>query len=156
MRKLASIALASTLVATFATAQKLQPKAGAPGSPVRIIRSNDQSDHIIAAARRITREDAIKLVQQGRAVYVDVRSKESFDKGHIKGAINLPGSVIVSRVNDIPAGKMAITYCACVEEHSAAVAVVKLNQAGFRNAAALVGGWDDWIAKRLPVEKTGK
>ena len=154
MRKLASIALASTLVATFATAQKLQPKPGTPGSPVRITRSSNEMDHIIAAARRITREDAAKLVQQGRAVYVDVRSKEMFDKGHIRGAISIPGSVIVSRVADIPAGKMAITYCACVEQHSAAVAVVKLNQAGFRSAAALVGGWDEWIAKKLPIEKS--
>ena len=156
MRKIATLALATALATTAVSAQKLPTKAGAPGSPVRIVRSNNQMDHIIAAARRISRDDAMKLVQQGRAVYVDVRSKESFDKSHIKGAINLPGSQIVSRVNELPAGKLAITYCACVEEHSAAVAVVKLNQAGFRNVAALVGGYDEWIAKKLPVEKTGK
>ena len=154
MKKTAIIALALGLVAGIAGAQKLPPKPGESGSPVRITRSNNQEDHIIAAARRITRADADKLVKEGKAVYVDVRSKETYDKGHIKGAISLPGSQIVGRMNEIPNGKMAITYCACVEEHTAAVAVVKLNRAGNRNVAALVGGWNEWIEKNLPIEKS--
>jgi rhodanese-related sulfurtransferase len=155
MKKTTTLALAFGLVvAGGAFAQKLPPKPGATGSPVRMTRSANQEDHIIAAARRITRNDAEKLVKEGKAVYVDVRSKDTFDKGHIKGAISLPGSQIVSRMSEIPPGKMAITYCACVEEHTAAVAVVRLNRAGNRNVAALVGGWNEWIEKGLPIEKS--
>ena len=154
MKKTATLALALGLVAGAAVAQKLPPKPGAPGSPVRITRSANQEDHIIAAARRITRNDAEKLVREGKAVYVDVRSKETYDKGHIKGAISLPGSQIVGRMNEIPPGKMAITYCACVEEHTAAVAVVRLNRAGNRNVAALVGGYNEWIEKGMPTERS--
>ena len=154
MKRIAILTLALGLVAGAGVAQKLPPKPGAADSPVRITRSNNQEDHIIAAARRITRADAQQLVKEGKAVYVDVRSKETYDKGHIKGAISLPGSQLIARMNEIPAGKMAITYCACVEEHTAAVAVVKLNRAGNRNVAALVGGWNEWIEKGLPIEKS--
>jgi 3-mercaptopyruvate sulfurtransferase SseA len=41
-----------------------------------------------------------------------------------------------------------------VKEHTAAVAVVNLRSAGWKNAAALAGGWDEWMALGLPTEKT--
>jgi 3-mercaptopyruvate sulfurtransferase SseA len=47
---------------------------------------------------------------------------------------------------------MIITYCACVEEHTAAAAVVDLNAHGVKNTAALLGGWNEWNANHLPVE----
>ncbi|HEU4520995.1 MAG TPA: rhodanese-like domain-containing protein [Thermoanaerobaculia bacterium] len=154
MRKTSFIAAASILItASFATAQRLPPK---PAGPVQITPSAGAatSDPSIAAARRITREEAIKLVRENKAVYVDVRSKATFDKGHIKGALSIPNSQLMSRIRELPAGKTVITYCACVKEHSAAVAVVNLNSAGWKNAAALVGGWDEWKALNLPIEAT--
>jgi 3-mercaptopyruvate sulfurtransferase SseA len=63
-------------------------------------------------ARRISREDAMKMVKQKKAVYVDVRSKESFDQGHLPGAISIPLSELPARYKDLPSGKFLITYCA--------------------------------------------
>lgn len=138
--------------ATAATAQYLPPKPSG-GSPVQVT-TQQGADPAISAAPRITREEAIKLIRENKAVYVDVRSKMSFDKGHIKGALSIPNSQLMSRIRELPAGKMAITYCACQKEHTAAVAVVNLRSAGWKNAAALVGGWDEWTALGLPTEKT--
>ncbi len=109
-----------------------------------------------ASARRIKRDEAIRLVKADKAVYVDVRSKQSYDAGHIKGALSIPGSQLAQRVRELPPGKTIITYCACVEEHSAAVAVIVLQNYGFKNAGALVGGWNEWTAKGLPTAKNGK
>ena len=64
------------------------------------------------SARRITREEAIKLVKAKKAVYVDVRPREQYDQGHIKGAISIPESEIVTGIRKIAPGKMIITYCA--------------------------------------------
>jgi rhodanese-related sulfurtransferase len=151
MRKTAFIAAATILMfATFASAQRLPPKST---GPVQITTSTGV-DPAIAAARRITREEAIKLVRQGKAVYVDVRSKMTYDKGHIKGALSIPNSQLMSRVRELPPGKTVITYCACDKEHTAAVAVVNLASVGVKNAGALVGGWDEWTAMGLPTEKT--
>ncbi|HUP46242.1 MAG TPA: rhodanese-like domain-containing protein [Thermoanaerobaculia bacterium] len=149
MRQFAFV-LASILVSTsFATAQYLPPKQ----SPVQIT-TGGTAEPAIAAARRITREEAIKLVRAGKAVYLDVRSKASYDQGHITGALSMPNSQIVGRMRELPVGKTIITYCACQKEHTAAVAVVTLNNAGRRDVAALVGGWDEWKALGLPIEKT--
>ena len=110
----------------------------------------------IDEARRITREEALKLVKENKAVFIDVRSKESFDTGHIKGALSFPNSQIISRMRELPPGKTLITYCACEKEHTAAVAVVNLAGRGHKNAAALIGGWYEWTALGLPTAKTTK
>ena len=150
-----SVVIASVIAlftTTAVTAQYLPPKSK-PNSPVQIT-TQQGVDPAISAAPRITREEAIRLIRENKAVYVDVRSKMSFDKGHIKGALSIPNSQLMSRIRELPAGKKVITYCACQKEHTAAVAVVNLNSAGWKNAAALVGGWDEWLALGLPIEKS--
>lgn len=157
-------ALAAAVVASFllaagpASAQmkpKPQPPAGAVQNPVQIHGAQVQPTPSLSSAKRITREEAQQLVKQGKAVYIDVRSTMSYASGHIKGALSLPLSQLIDRLREVPPNKMLITYCACVEEHTAAVAVIRLNQHGLKNAAALVGGWNDWKAKGLPIE-TGR
>lgn len=66
----------------------------------------------LETARRIDRDAAIKLVKQHKAVFVDVRPKDAFEWGHIKGAVNIPLDQITVRYTEIAKGKMIITYCA--------------------------------------------
>ena len=54
----------------------------------------------------------VKLVKQGKAIFVDVRPKESFAYGHIKGAVNIPEAELIGRLKEIPPGRMIVTYCA--------------------------------------------
>jgi rhodanese-related sulfurtransferase len=105
-------------------------------------------------ARRIPREAAIRMVDNGKAVFVDIRSFQKYTEGHIRGAISVPRSQLIHRLREIPPGKLIITYCACKQEHTAALAVVDLAAHGVNNAAALAGGWIEWTAARLPT-KTG-
>ena len=142
-RKLLIAALAFSLAVTGPTFAQMKKSTPAP----------KQAD-VSMSARRIGRDEAMRLVKAGKAVFVDVRSKETFDTGHIKGAISIPGSQMTARARELPQGKMVITYCACVEEHSAAVAVITLNTHGISNAAALIGGWNEWTALGLPTEKS--
>ena len=66
----------------------------------------------LEAARRITREEAIKMVKAKKAVFVDVRPKDAYDQGHIKDAINIPLGDVLTRVKEIPPKTFIITYCA--------------------------------------------
>lgn len=66
----------------------------------------------LESARRISREEAIKLIKEKKAVFVDVRGKEQYDLGHIKGAISIPLGDILTRVKEIPPKTFIITYCA--------------------------------------------
>ncbi|MDQ6802992.1 MAG: rhodanese-like domain-containing protein [Acidobacteriota bacterium] len=108
---------AAALIVTVADAQFKTPaqtqtgpgtiKITAPGATTTSAGGDDQ-----ATARRISRDDAMKMVKQKKAVYVDVRSKESFDEGHLPGAISIPLSELPARFKDLPRGKFLITYCA--------------------------------------------
>lgn len=92
-----------------------QMKAPAPSAnPLQVTTSTaaQAAGPSLESARRISRDESMKLVRANKAVYVDVRSKESFAAGHIKGALSIPGSLIVARVREIPTGKLIITYCA--------------------------------------------
>ncbi len=69
-------------------------------------------------ARRITRDEAIQMVKDGKAMWVDVRGKDQFDLEHIKGAVNYPLSDLETDLekktaeSKLPKHKFLITYCA--------------------------------------------
>jgi rhodanese-related sulfurtransferase len=134
-----------------ATAQYKPVKPNAPGSPVKM--SPGVTPDTMKAVRRITIDEAEKLVKSGKAIYVDVRSKEQYEKGHIRGAISMPHSQMVARLREIPPGRTIITYCACSAEQSSGRAVLELAAHGLKNAAALTGGWSAWNLKGLPTER---
>ena len=71
-----------------------------------------QAEAPLESAKRIERDEAIKKVKAGKAIWVDVRGKDQYDEGHIKGAISIPLSEVLVRVKELPPGKEIITYCA--------------------------------------------
>jgi rhodanese-related sulfurtransferase len=164
MRTLTAVLAVSLCTAGVATAQMKVPQVAVPRAtgPIqpgaRVVASPVlQPQQSLESAKRINREDAMKLVRQNKAVYVDVRSRASYDKGHIKGALSIPRSELMTRFKEVPPGKMIITYCACKEhEHTSAAAVLELNAHGVKNAAALIGGWNEWTAAKLPVEMASR
>ena len=114
MRSFAAVLAVSILTTGAASAQMKVPQStpNAPGQRT-IATPVAQKQMPLESARRINRDDAMKLVKNKKAVYVDVRSKDSYDAGHIKGAINIPLSELIgTRLREIPPGKMIITYCA--------------------------------------------
>ncbi|HYR29774.1 MAG TPA: rhodanese-like domain-containing protein [Thermoanaerobaculia bacterium] len=155
MNKIATAAALSLVVfAGAAGAQykpKGQPKAAAPAASPTVDVGNLQRAPQATEFRRISREDAYKLYQSGQAVFIDVRSHQSFTQGHIKGALSIPGSQLISRFGEVTPGKMVITYCACGAEESSGAAVNNLTAHGVKNAAALKGGWAEWKAAGLPM-----
>ena len=64
-------------------------------------------------APRMTLEDFKKLYDDPakRPIIIDVRSKEIFDGGHIKGAISFPEADIDTRVGELPKDKLVVAYC---------------------------------------------
>jgi len=54
--------------------------------------------------------DLVHLIQSG-AVIVDVRSKEEFASGHVKGSINIPLEQIGNNVHTLKKHKQVIVCC---------------------------------------------
>ena len=117
-------ALAMTALAAVAQAQyKQAPAPAAPpavnpnGPAVQLIPNQQapltpQPETSIDSARRIPRDEAIKMVEEHKAVWIDVRGKDQYDLAHIPGAINIPLNELPTRWKDLPVGKFLITYCA--------------------------------------------
>jgi|GEM_PF-1121815 len=61
--------------------------------------------------RRITPAEARAAVDKGKAIIIDVRGDESYNAGHIKGALSISVNDIGSRARELPRDKMIITYC---------------------------------------------
>jgi 3-mercaptopyruvate sulfurtransferase SseA len=110
-------AMAVVALGGVASAQYRTPPQGTPAIPVTPnpnvqITPVNPVEQSLESARRITREEAIKMVGAHKAVYVDVRTKDQYDIGHIKGAINIPSNEVAARMKELPKGKFIITYCA--------------------------------------------
>jgi rhodanese-related sulfurtransferase len=156
-RTILTAALAVSMMASAAVAQmKVQPRPQAkPGNQSMAVTVGGKNGATVDTAKKITIPEANKLVREGKAVFVDVRTHEQYMLGHIKGALSIPGSQLLSRLREIPPGKMIIAYCACSAEQSSGHAVTELNARGVKNAAALTGGWHAWQSASLPTA-TGK
>jgi 3-mercaptopyruvate sulfurtransferase SseA len=90
------------------------PVVAAPPQPPPPIVNTDPNE----AARRIMRDEAVKMVSEGKAVWVDVRAKDQYDLEHIKGALNYPLGDLETDLGagkaaaKLPKNKFLITYCA--------------------------------------------
>ncbi len=92
----------------------------------------------------------------GNAVLVvDVRDVDTFQSGHIPGAINVPLAEVAARADEIRRAakdRPIVTYCSCPAEHTSAEAARQLIGRGVP-ARALTGGFPAWLGKGLPIEK---
>lgn len=58
----------------------------------------------------ISLEDVSCYIQKG-AILIDVRDKFEYEKSHMKNAINIPYSNILSDIKKYPKDKVIILYC---------------------------------------------
>jgi hypothetical protein len=61
---------------------------------------------------RIGLDEARSRVAAGEAVFVDVRAEGSYDQLHIAGALWLPVQDVAGSLDELPADKLLIFYCA--------------------------------------------
>ncbi len=96
-------------------------------------------------------EDLLRRMQSNGLTVLDVRPREEYRAGHIRGARSVPVSEIESMLGEIPLDHEVIAYCRgpyCVFSDEA----VELLKARGYKAKRLEGGLPDWRAAGLPVE----
>ncbi|MGW8250135.1 MAG: rhodanese-like domain-containing protein, partial [Anaerolineales bacterium] len=59
---------------------------------------------------RVSLQDAKAAYDQDQAVFVDVRSGEEYQQGHIPGAVNIPLLDIPNRIGELNPEDWIITY----------------------------------------------
>ena len=60
---------------------------------------------------RITTAELEEQMKQGNVVIVDVRNKDMYDRGHIRGAKLIPINEVGERTKELPRDKKIVTYC---------------------------------------------
>lgn len=61
--------------------------------------------------QRVSLADSYKAYEQGSAIFVDVRSEQSYTEGHIPGSISLPADKVETQFQTLDPAKWIITYC---------------------------------------------
>jgi len=60
---------------------------------------------------RITLKETQTLLEEGKALLIDVRGSEAYDQQHATGAILFTEADIETRLNELPRDKQLILYC---------------------------------------------
>ncbi len=79
--------------------------------------------------------------------------QESYDEGHIPGAVSFPWSLQLKLPVTLPRNKTLILYCSCAHEEDSKDMAAKLAKMGYRNLKVLEGGFLRWSELKYPIEK---
>jgi hydroxyacylglutathione hydrolase len=100
--------------------------------------------------RTVTAAEAAELTGRG-AVILDVRSRAEWDAGHIPGAEHVALGSLPERLPGLPAGRPLVVHCQ--GSSRAAIAASLLAANGIDDVVSLAGGFSEWSASGLPVER---
>ena len=99
---------------------------------------------------------AKEIFDSGKVLFVDARSQNDYDNGHIPGAVPLPVGQFEERIesflNRYPPEQPIITYCSgrtCEDSHDLAQF---LSDVGFMNVRVFIDGFPGWEAEGYPIE----
>ena len=85
-------------------------------------------------------------------VLVDSRSQESWDQGHVPGAIHLPTREIAARAaSAVPKGVTVVTYCWGPGCNGATKAALEFAELGYP-VKEMIGGFEYWAREGFEVE----
>jgi 3-mercaptopyruvate sulfurtransferase SseA len=79
-----------------------------PTSPTPAVSFEEETYPEIA---RVPLDKAKSAIDSGSAIFVDVRSPESYQGSHIAGAINISLAELKSRLGELDKAQWIITYC---------------------------------------------
>ena len=105
------------------------------------------------SGQSISSQQLVNLVNQEKAVVLDVPDTGEYSAGHITDAINIPHSSLQSRLKEIEKFKERPIVIVCKMGQHAGSMGTMLKKAGFRNVSRLRGGLSSWQAENMPLIK---
>ena len=86
--------------------------------------------------------------EKAKGVWIDVRSAEEFNAGHLQDAVNIPHDKIIARIQAVSPDKNAPVNLYCRSGRRAEAALNELKNAGYTNVTNH-GGFEDLVKKGL-------
>ena len=118
------------------------------------------ADPQLAEERKLEEIDSVtwakEIYDKGHVLFVDARSQDNYERGHIPGAVSLPlgqfDNKIESFLSRHSLDQPMVTYCsgrACEDSHNLARLLI---EAGFTDVRVFIDGFPGWEAEGYPVE----
>jgi rhodanese-related sulfurtransferase len=101
----------------------------------------------------VSTTDAVRLINQEKAVLIDVREPDEYAAGHAVGARNVPLNTL-DGAKGLPSNKAVPLVVMCATGARASRAAAQLRKAGYASVHALAGGNAAWREASLPIEKS--
>ena len=99
---------------------------------------------------------AKEIFDNGNVLFLDARSQDDYEDGHIPGALSLPVGQFDERIesflNQHSPDTHIVTYCSgrtCEDSHNLARL---LSDAGFTHVSVFIDGFPGWEAQGFPIE----
>lgn len=103
------------IAGTIAGCSRDRLTANTAGNSNRTVTTNDRTTNAAPPpqdnVRRVTIAELRDMLDQGKAVVVDVRGDNAYNVEHIKGALDIPENQLSSRAGELPKDKLIVTYC---------------------------------------------
>jgi rhodanese-related sulfurtransferase len=111
----------------------------------------NEMSHIVTGEKRLTPQEAVRLINDRQALVLDVRAPGDFKKGHILNALNVPQTKLGERLGELgkDTARPIVVYCAL--GGVAAQATHQLKKAGYTEVYPIRGGLNGWLGASLPV-----
>jgi rhodanese-related sulfurtransferase len=135
--------------ANILCADKPNPAGGKAQTAGKSVQSQSAQKTVIT---KITIWDGFTAFRSGKALFMDARSEQDFDLGHIPKAVNVPpGKKFTVESNNPKAkSKLIITYCQSRDCPLSDDLAKNLAASGFTKV--MTEGWEAWSQSGYPVE----
>src|SRR6187549_2505262 len=105
------------------------------------------------AAKSVSPQAAAILVNRANGIFLDIRERKDYEKGHIVDAINIPLAKLNERIAELEKHKEIPLIVVCEMGHQSGEAIKILQAKGFAHVIKMFGGMAEWHAQNLPVVK---
>lgn len=116
--------------------------------------SMDTAAYFLAKLRYETDPSDVYAAQRAgdTFVLVDVRGREAWEQGHVRGALHMPYREIAERAPvEIPTGTPVVLYCWSPGCNAGARGAVEFATLGYR-VREMIGGFEYWAREGMPVD----
>ena len=121
-----------------------------------VVTANAKNDIVIEGIEIGSVDQARKLYDSGEYIFVDARSRDDYEEGHIKGAVSLPlgqfEEKIAAFMERYPPEASIVTYCSgrtCEDSHHLAEFLLGF---GYNKINVFIDGFPGWEAHGHPIE----
>ncbi|KDM90644.1 rhodanese-like domain-containing protein [Photobacterium galatheae] len=105
----------------------------------------------------VTPNQATVMVNREDGIFVDIRNKDEFQRGHIAGALHiLPSEIKAEKLAPLEKYKSAPIIVVCKTGQTAQESANLLHKAGFSNVNLLKDGLISWNEANMPLVKGKK